>query len=206
MCGDYGHTNGRGTECRNHVVRGTTACKWHAGKALAKHMADGALRRAVDDWGISRNEYIDPGDTLLRLIAASARRAQRYADAIAHLIEQTGVHGVDAELKVLLAPEYAVTKEGDKVKIGLQFSALTKLESDERDRLANWCRIAIAAGLEERRVKMAEQQGAQLAAVVRQFAQRLQLTAEQSALIPEALRGAVADIFGRPQAIDGEVV
>jgi len=232
VCGDYDHKNSRGEPCGKWVMIGTQACKWHAGKQAAKHRADGALRKAVDDWGISRNEYVDPGDTLLRLIAQSSRRVQRYSDAIAALVEANQmrtdgavdlpadeeeaavyaatlrINGYDPELSVLLAPEYAVTKDGDRVLIGKQISALIKLESEERDRLANWCRVAIAAGLEERRVKMAEQQGTHLAAVVRGFAERLGLTAEQKALMPVALRGAVTEVFGRqPTAsIEGQIV
>lgn len=228
VCGDFGNRNRLGHPCNKWPTPGTQACVFHAGKQTAKHKADGALRKAVDDWGISRNEYIDPGDTLLRLIAQSSRRVQRYADALAALVEANRmrshlgeiddpeeaaiyaaglrINGDDPELAALLAPEFAVTKEGARVLIGRQISALVKLESDERDRLANWCRVAIAAGLEERRVKAAEQQGMQLAAVVRALAEQLDLSPEQMQLLPEKLRVAVDTVYGRTRAIEGSVV
>lgn len=221
-CGDFGHNNRHGQPCHAYPLAGTIFCKQHSnGKTWEQRAAEGALRVALDEWGISRADYIDPGDTLLRLIAQSARRVQRYADAIESLIiaqeeadlpepdqhdRPAELPGIDPALKVLLAPEYSVTKEGLRVYIGKQIAAITKLEADERDRLALWCQRAIAAGLEERRVKAAEQQGIQLAAVMRAFAEQIGLSAEQYARVPSALRAAVATVFGEKTAIEGVLV
>jgi hypothetical protein len=45
-------------------------------------------------------------------------------------------------------------------------------------------KAAISAGIEERRVKLAEAQGALLNDVIRRILARLDLTGEQSALLP----------------------
>lgn len=228
ICGDYGYKRADGQPCGSRVLRGGIACKKHIGKNLKQAKADGALRAAIDDWGISRGDYIDPGDMMLRLIAQSARRVQRYADAIAALVQfqndanaEAGyededepdaafgrwvrdAHGNDPALRVLLAPDYAVTKDGERVYVGKKIAAITELESKERDRLALWCQKAIAAGLEERRVKAAEQQGLHLVAVIRILAEQLGFSADQQAQLPGALRNAVDAVFGPQNVIDGE--
>lgn len=165
------------------------------------------MQTVLDEWGISRLEYVDPGEMMLRLIAQSARRVQRYADLIGAAETAAAANGVsgDPALSALLAPDYVVSRMGERIKVGLKLSALVELESLERDRLAIWCRQAIAAGLEERRVRAAENEGMHLAAVMRAFAARLGLTAGQRELIPSALTQAVADVFG-PQMIEGETV
>lgn len=225
ICGDYGNRRAKDGElCEAHVIRGTHACKRHIGKRLAQAKADGALRKALDEWGIDRNDYIDPADVFLRLIAQSARRVQRYADAISAATEAQGelnaawqndrhaieaameMTGHDPALAVLLAPDYAVTKDGERIYIGSKISSLTHLESQERDRLATWCSKAIAAGLEERRVKVAEQQGMHLATVIRLFTEQLGLTAAQREQIPDALRMAVMSVFGTAGVIEGDIL
>ena len=64
--------------------------------------------------------------------------------------------------------------------------------NDERDRLVRVCSAAIKGGVEERRVRIAEQQGEQVAAVIRRIIARLALTDEQTILVgtvvPEELR------------------
>ena len=59
-----------------------------------------------------------------------------------------------------------------------------QLWNQERDRLARVSLEAVKVGIEQRRVKLAEDQGALVAAVVRRVLDRLNLTPEQAALIP----------------------
>lgn len=229
-CGEAGHVNNAGEPCRAWPLVGLTMCRRHAGgKSWESLRAQSALIKAVDDWGISQNEYVDPADTLLRLIAQSSRRVQRYADAIEaaiHAQQMAGrspfdeddtevlprdqiddaIDGLDPAMKVFLAPEYVVAKSGERVYVGQQISALATLESDERNRLAGWCLKAVAAGLEERRVRLAEEQGLRLSAVIRLFVEQMELTVEQRERIPSALRAAVATVFGgNPAAIEGSL-
>ena len=66
----------------------------------------------------------------------------------------------------------------------------------ERCYLLDVTKTVIAAGVEERRVKLAEAQGSLLNDVIRRILARLSLSAEQSALlplvVPEELRRAAA--------------
>lgn len=65
--------------------------------------------------------------------------------------------------------------------------AWLKLYQAERAHLVNVCKAAIAAGIEERKVKLAEQQGSLLADVIRRILADLNLTGEQWALVPEVV-------------------
>lgn len=231
ICGDYGNLNRFNEPCKNWCAPGARACRRHLrgkGKAVTVKIAEGALNKALQDWGLRPGEVVDPGETFLALIAQSSRRVARYSVLLGQAVQcaaeitaaedgrsfDSGVNQnvedifARGELAGLLAPEYELDMFGTRIKVGEQIRALTKLEAEERDRLAKWCQQAVAAGLEERRVRLAEQQGAQLAAVVRAFMNELNLTAEQRALAPAALRAAVNLVFGAGplHAIDGEVV
>lgn len=224
LCGDYGNKNRFGDPCKNWCAPGVKGCRRHT---KSKERDTAALYSALQEWGIQPGEVIDPGEVFLSLIAQSSRRVQRYAEllgtAVMRAAELTaaedgrknattaqGVEDVFAqgELAGLLAPQYELDMFGNRIKVGEQIRALTKLEAEERDRLAGWCQKAIAAGLEERRVRMAEQQGAQLAAVIRAFCGELGLTAAQREMIPAALRLAVGQVFGTGPArmIEGQAV
>lgn len=55
----------------------------------------------------------------------------------------------------------------------------------EREHLAKVCALALRAGIEERKVKLAESQGALVADVIRRILNALGLTPEQQALVPQ---------------------
>lgn len=60
-----------------------------------------------------------------------------------------------------------------------------KLYQQERTHLVKVCAEAIKAGIEERRIKLAEQQGALVARVIKAILGDLQLTPEQESRVPE---------------------
>lgn len=70
--------------------------------------------------------------------------------------------------------------------------ALLKLYHEERDRLVRVCAAALKAGIEERRVKLAERDGALVAEAIRAILADLKLDAAQRALVstivPQHLR------------------
>jgi hypothetical protein len=64
---------------------------------------------------------------------------------------------------------------------------LAKLEAEERDRCATMATKAVAAGLAERQVRLAEQQGTLLASVIRAVLDDLDLSPEQAAKVAEVV-------------------
>ncbi len=79
---------------------------------------------------------MDPGETLLRLVAQSARRANCLAMEIERLVAD---HDGDVT-KALL----------EKTMFGDQIRALVKFEAQERERCATFSAKAVAAGIAER--------------------------------------------------------
>jgi hypothetical protein len=65
---------------------------------------------------------------------------------------------------------------------------LADLEAKERERCANIATKAVAAGLAERQVRLAERHGELLAQVIRGVLDELGLSAEQRQLVPEVVR------------------
>jgi hypothetical protein len=58
---------------------------------------------------------------------------------------------------------------------------------EERRHLVDVCKAAISAGIEERRVHLAEQQGALVADVIKRILDALHLTPQQLSLVPEVV-------------------
>ena len=113
------------------------------GGANPKTKAKAEVRAEVLEWGLG-DVHVDPGEVLLRLVSQSSRRADAYA---AELAKQ-------------------VTKHGDLKRAIERNAMLVRLEAEERDRLANFSGKAVKAGLNERMVRLAEDQAAFVARIV----------------------------------------
>jgi hypothetical protein len=212
-CGFHGgHTKG-GAPCRQPAIAGTKRCKLHGGISKAKAKAKGAVVVELQRWGLG-DSTVDPGETLLRLVTQSAARCDLYAQLLGEAYEaaerlraagqdavSVEAEGADAEraredlkrifttggVAALVGNVYAATKDGDIYATGEAIRGLAKLEAEERDRCATMATKAVAAGLAERSVRIAEQQGALLASVIRAILDDLGLSPEQQARVPEVV-------------------
>lgn len=181
------------------------------------------------------DEIVDPAEVLLSLITQSARRVAYYSSELGRLaavaeqltlppkeevilgaLAGTGSpdawHSVEdpheeGALASVMAPDYAVIPAGERVRVGQKVRALTDLEARERTALAKLCKDALSLGIEARRVKIAQERGGNFAAVVQALVQRLGLSPDQLAAVPEALASAVAEVFEAQGAtVEGEIV
>lgn len=171
-----------GKLCGSPAVAGTDLCGAHAGVSRRKHRANGAVRLAVLNWGLG-DVCADPGEVLLRLVTQSAARAEQYAAVVGKIV---AAHDGDYE-KALTASTYTVDEAGKPTKTGEYIRAMVRLEAEERDRCAGFAAKAVAAGLAERSVRIAEQQGALLASVIQAILDDLKLTDEQRALVADVV-------------------
>jgi hypothetical protein len=178
-----------GSQCQAYPVRGALVCSVHGGRA-PQVAAKAKVRAELQSWGLDA-PTVDPGETLLRLVSQSAARAERYAR---ELFDKLADDEDGALRKALVADVWIVDLEGEAHKAGEYVRALAKLEADERDRCANFCRIAIAAGLAERQVRLAERQGQMIAEVLRTVMgdPELGLSEAQKAALPAVARRALA--------------
>ncbi len=171
--GCTGHSKRTRELCDAWAISGLDKCPAHAGKSRSKAIAEGALRTAVLHWGLG-DVCADPGEVLLRLVTQSAVRAEAYAAELEQLVaEQPNLR--DA----LIGQAW-----GEFGPVGEYVRGLVRLEAEERDRCAGFATKAIAAGLAERQVRLAERQGALLAGAVQAILADLGLSAEQQALVP----------------------
>lgn len=193
-------SKGRGL-CHQPAVRGSVPahCRMHLGGPQARAKAN--IRAELANWVVG-DAHDDPAETLLRLITQSRQRADFYATLLGeaydaaerlHTAETAGdiTAGDDAArdldtvlqtggLSALIGKTYsAAGKDGVIFASGEAVRGLAKLEADERDRCANYCRLAIAAGIAERQVKIAEQLAATLQAVLVGALDDVDLTSEQ---------------------------
>ena len=177
------HTR-RGDPCGQPRMSDQTVCKMHGGKA--PQAIDAAVRRrqereallAADTFGLPRQ--VDPHTALLEELHRAAG-AVEWLQAVVADLKQSQVGGE---------------------------SVWVKLWAEERERLVKVAKTCVDVGIEERRVRLAEQAGAQLAAVVRAVLDRLGLSDEQRVLaltvVPEEFRRLSSD--GPEGLVAGEVV
>lgn len=171
-----------GDPCLGWRVAGADKCRKHLFNPDAR--AKAAVRAEVLGWGLGSAD-VDPNETLLRLLSQSSARAQRYAAEIETLAADS------PNLREALVGETWIGQEdGAAYKAGEYIRGLAQLEAQERDRCANFCRIAIAAGLARRQVELAEEQGRLIADVLRKVLADpgLGLTPEQREAVPCVVR------------------
>lgn len=202
-CGYWGHRRSDGELCRAVVVEGTKSCYRHAGVTLKEHKARGAIVTELAKWGLDgRTSLPDPGEILLRLVAQSADRVRLYSALLAEAFAATEAgnaldpvmrqHGVGA----LIGYRYGVDRDGNTFPVEEAIRGLTQLEAMERDRLTSQSAKAIAAGLAERQVRMAETQGVLLVSAIRAMMDELDLSPEQQARVGEVVARNLRAITG----------
>lgn len=172
-----------GSPCGRWPIAGSTVCPKH-GAGAPQVKARAAVRAELQSWGLDA-PTVDPGETLLKLVSQAAARAQRYATELESLVEES------PELRdALVAETWIPTENAGSYKAGEYIRGLVVLEAQERERCANWAAKAIAAGLAERTVRLAERQGALIAEVLRAVMAdpELGLTVEQRRAMPNVAR------------------
>ena len=176
-----GHKDG--APCGRWPTKGATVCRSH-GAGSPRVAAKAAVRAEVMSWGLDAPD-VDPGVTLLKLLAQSAARAQRYAQEIEQLVaESPSLH------EALVAETWIPTENAGSYKAGEYIRGLALIEAQERDRCVAFAAKAIAAGLAERSVRLAERQGQLLADMIRAVMAdpELGLSVEQRAAVPAVMR------------------
>lgn len=178
----WGRSKRSHKQCGKWPLHGARHCKVHAGDNQARAMA--AVRAELQRWTLNTDD-IDPAKTLLQLLAQSRRRVDQYAERLALLVDE---HGGDIA-EAMVAESFIMNDQGHLQKVGEYIRGLATLEAAERDRCANFARLAIGAGIAERQVRLAEQQGALMARFLRAVLgdPDLQLTPEQRAKAPAVM-------------------
>lgn len=179
-----------GKQCRNWAIKSGEVCRKHGGGAPAVR-AKAVIRAEVMNWGLG-DSHVDPGEVLLRLVTQSAARAQRYASELEQLVDDEG-------LAAALVGEIEVPTKHGGYKAGEYIRGLAQLEAQERDRCAGFATKAVAAGLAERTVRIAERQGHLMVEMVQAALREVDLSPEQASAFKAALARQARELTASPE-------
>lgn len=157
-----------GHPCRTPPVHGLTVCRMHGGSAPqaraagVRRVQEAAAVAAVTRLNLNRD--VDPGTALLEEVA-------RAAGVVAWLVEKVGsLPDDDAVVRGTRFVRRKETSAGVETttEVGAQVHVWWAMLERERDRLTRACAAALAAGVEERRVRVVERQAEVMGALVRE--------------------------------------
>jgi hypothetical protein len=178
-----------GDRCKRYRSPGTTVCVKHGAGApqvrrkAAERVKLEAAARAAATFGLPRE--VAPDQALLEEIARTAGHIDWLGGIIEALDPKAVVWGT-SKTEDVGASEFTGVNTTEQAAVNVW----VELYQRERTHLVVVCKAAISAGIEERRVKLAEQHGALLADVLRSvFADpELGMSDEQRRAAPDVIR------------------
>jgi hypothetical protein len=172
---------------------GQEVCGSHGGRARQNKAAgvqrasEAKARQIMETYG----QQIDtnPVDALLDEVRWTAGHVAWLRDRVREIEQAALTWGVTETVDKQAAEFPGVdTTEAARPNVWLV------LYQSERKHLVDVCKAAISSGIEERRVRLAEQQGAILIGVIQMILGDLGLTPEQQALVPEVVPRALRSV------------
>jgi hypothetical protein len=206
-----------GKQCGNWAIKGGEVCRNHGGAAPAVK-AKAVVRAQLMDWRVGDavddpaetllrlvTQSRKRADLYAHLLQEAFEAAERLK--IAHNAG-TQIDAPDNELAdtaetarrdldrifntggvaALVGNTHGAAKDVGVYVTGEAIRGLADLEAKERERCAHFASKAVAAGLNERMVRLAERQGELLAQVIRGVLDELGLSPEQKQLALEVVR------------------
>ncbi|MDN5687118.1 MAG: hypothetical protein L0G94_10665 [Brachybacterium sp.] len=176
-----------GEQCRRPSMKGGKVCASHGGKspqakaAAARRTAE--VKAAQSMALFAEAVDIDPAQALLELVQWTAGEV-RYWRAEVHRISEDSPDTLTwgrTQTVEGVGPQGPVDTETREAVAPVAYRMLT----DAQDRLAKYAAAALKAGVQERQIKLAEDQGNLVAQVIRAILDQLDLTLEQQARVPE---------------------
>ena len=164
----------------SHVGEGP--CKLHGGstwsvsKGSHLRLVEREMRQKMQTYGAPLD--ISPADALLSEVHRTAGHVKWLGDCIAELEPDALTWGTT---QIKTGGHDGGTTEAAEPHV------LLRLYQQERAHLVKVSAEAIRCGIEERRVKLAESQGALVAGVIRAILGDLHLTAEQQAMVSDVV-------------------
>lgn len=170
--------------CGGSPIKGGTRCQKHG--ASAKQVASKARERIIEQNARGILGRIDPTapvenpvEMLLGMIRSKHAEVDWLRGRVQSLTEDDLVWG-KAEHKVGQSIEGPVDVDTFKAEASVWYKLLREAENQ----LANWITMALKSGIEERRVRLAENQGAMVAGAVKAILDALHLSPEQLQQVP----------------------
>jgi hypothetical protein len=205
-----------GKQCKNWAIKGGEVCRKHGGGAPAVK-AKAAIRAEVLNWGLGDSHVDPGEVLLRLVTQSAARaeryailleEAYEAAERLKHAhdagmqIEAPGDERADTAetarrdldrifntggVAALVGNTYGAAKDVGVYVTGEAIRGLADLEAKERERCANFASKAVAAGLAERTVRIAERQGQLMVEMVQAALREVDLSPEQASAFKAAL-------------------
>lgn len=185
-----------GEACRARPIKGGTRCVRHGG--AAPQVQAKAAERVIEANARGILGRIDPTqprenpvETLLNLIHGKTAEVSWLRGKVQALQDEDLVWGL-VQHDTGVGPEGPIDKETYKAEQSIWWRLLREAENQ----LANWITMALKAGVDERRVRIVEAQGSLVAGAIKSILDGLNLTPDQSALIPVLVPQALRQLTG----------
>jgi hypothetical protein len=180
-------TNRAGEPCKLPPIRGGTVCRMHGGAspqaraAAAKRVAEAEAAKEMNRAMVTLGHPVDvdPAKALLDEIAVTYGHVQWLRGKVQELGAGELVWGV-TQTDQGSGPQGPVDVTTEKSAPNVWY----QLYMTEREHLVKVSAAALRAGIEERRIKIAEDQGNMVAAVLQRILAALNLSPEQWAEVP----------------------
>ena len=175
-----------GEPCKAYAVRGATVCVTHGG--AAPRVREAAARRVAEEKAAAKMRLfaapvdIDPAQALLELVQWTAGEVRYWRGVVEQIAQDDGRDLAWGKIKAEtgIGPEGPVDTTTYAAEPPVEYRMLT----DAQDRLAKYAAAALRAGVQERQIKLAEDQGVLVAQVIRRILDRLDLAEWQAELVP----------------------
>lgn len=192
-----GHSTITGKPCGNYPLKGATVCRKHGGAApqvkaaarkraeeekAAEKMAKHAAKMAAL-FGAPRE--VEPSQALVDLVQWTAGEVEFWRDKVRKLAEKRP--GDLTWGKVSETEQGSGPLPGTNVTHEATPHVYYRMLYAAQDRLATYATAALKAGVEERRVRLAEQQGDLVANVIERILNALDLSPEQAQRVPQVV-------------------
>lgn len=196
-------TKKNGEPCRNYALTGLTVCLAHGGKTkaslaksrriTAKKEADLAIRRELKKLEkLGGRLDVDPLDAMLEQVGEAAANVEVLRSYISGLNVEVDSDGAIA------MPDETIYYDKGGTHVQARVHIMVTMYNEERDRLVRYSKMCIDAGVDERRVRVAELQAQRLGQA---FAAALEDV--RSLLTPEAVEGLKEALARRLRALGG---
>lgn len=177
-----GHNN-KGNPCGGQPIDGGPGtCRIHTPKQAK---LDAAVRHAIKTWAPDMT-LEDPGEIMLRMVTLAWWRFYETSAELADKQRQLAASIED----VTVGESWGENGMTEYIK------GLAVYEAQWGKLAMEWAAAAHKAGVEERRVGLAERDGEMAGQMVRRVLEAMDLTAEQRALIPGLIREHLTLIIG----------
>jgi hypothetical protein len=170
--------------CKQYPLHGSKVCAAHGGSApnpkakAAKRAAEQKARTVLETYG--RKVDTDPVEALLDEVRWTAGHVAWLRERVQE-IEQGQLAWGKTKTEAHKATEFPGTNTTEQAVPNVWLV----LYQQERKHLVDVCKAAIAAKIDERRVRLAEQQGEILIGVIQAILADLKLSPEQNSRVPE---------------------